>query len=231
MQPARIFAALILCLVLLAAGQARARDFFLSPGKARPQGYVMVAKSGAPFSSIQAALDSISDASSSKVYMVMVGPGMYQEQVTLKSFVGIMGAGQGATVITQPGSDSATFATVLGADSSRLSHLTVRNTGGATYDHATAIILDGVETELSQVAVEVAAAGATNAHGIICDGSASPTIVQCGVHGLRGHRRQHGPLFLLVRPGTALGGFGGQRGHRGLRHLPERKLQPPRGGC
>ena len=179
MQPARIFAALILCLVLLAAGQARARDFFLSPGKARPQGYVMVAKGGAPFSSIQAALDSISDASSSKVYMVMVGPGVYQEQVTLKSFVGIMGAGQGVTVITQPGSDSATFATVLGADSSRLTNLTVRNTGGASYDHATAILLDGVETELSQVAVEVTAAGATNAHGIICDGSASPTIIQC----------------------------------------------------
>lgn len=181
MKPARLLTALTLCLILLAAGQARAGDYFISPGKARPQGYVMVAKSGAPFSSIQAALDSITDASSSKVYLVMVGPGVYEEQVTMKSFVGIMGAGRGMTVITQPGSDSATFATVLGADSSRLSHLTVRNTGGASYDHATAILLDGVETELLQVAVEVTAAGAMDAAGIRLDNLASPTITQCRV--------------------------------------------------
>jgi hypothetical protein len=181
MKPARLLATLTLCLILLAVGQAQARDFFISPGKARPQGYVMVAKGGAPFSSIQAALDSITDASSAKVYMVMVGPGVYQEQVTLKPFVGVMGAGQGVTVIAQPGSDSATFATVLGADSSRLSNLTVRNTGGASYDLATAILLNGVETELFQVAVEVTADGATDAWGVKCVGLAEPLITQSKV--------------------------------------------------
>ena len=48
---------------------------------------VNVATSGAPFTSIQSAIDSISDASSTKPYVVHIAPGIYTETVTLKDWV------------------------------------------------------------------------------------------------------------------------------------------------
>ena len=54
---------------------------------------VLVAKSGGDFTSVQAALGSITDASASKHYLVWVGPGTYNERVQMKPFVDIEGAG------------------------------------------------------------------------------------------------------------------------------------------
>jgi hypothetical protein len=48
---------------------------------------VHVATSGAPFTSIQAAIDSITDASVSKPYVVHIAPGIYTENITLKDYV------------------------------------------------------------------------------------------------------------------------------------------------
>jgi hypothetical protein len=179
MKLLRFTAILALGLVVAAAGQSQARDLLINAGQARAQRCLIVAKSGAPFTSIQDALDSVSDASSSNRYLVMVGPGEYDEQVVMKPYVDIMGSGQGTTVITQPGQSSSTYGTVEGADNSSLGNLTVRNSGGSTY--AIAIYLDGVDTSLRQVAVEVTAAGAANAYGIECLGTADPFISQSSI--------------------------------------------------
>ena len=48
---------------------------------------VIVAQSGGDFTSIQAALDSIVDASASNRYLVYVAPGVYTESVIMESFV------------------------------------------------------------------------------------------------------------------------------------------------
>lgn len=93
---------------------------------------VIVAQSGGDFTSIQAALDSIVDASASNRYLVYVAPGVYAESVIMESYVDIQGSGELTTKITQPGTTSI-FGTVWGVDDAELRFLTVENTGGSTY--------------------------------------------------------------------------------------------------
>lgn len=54
------------------------------------------------FSSITAALKSITNASPGNEYLVTIGPGTYNEQVTMVPYVYIKGAGPGMTIITSP---------------------------------------------------------------------------------------------------------------------------------
>ena len=86
----------------------------------------VVAKSGGDFTSVQAALDSITDAGDSKHYLVWVGPGTYDERVQMKPFVDIEGAGELATKITAPGGGGfgASSSVVSGADDAELRNLT-----------------------------------------------------------------------------------------------------------
>jgi hypothetical protein len=64
-----------------------------------PAQVVTVAKSGAMFSTIQGAIDSITDASASKQYVVEVAPGVYAENVTSKDYVFIQNGLSGAVKI------------------------------------------------------------------------------------------------------------------------------------
>ena len=67
---------------------------------ARPVGHlVTVGKSGGDFTSIQAAIDSITGASFNNWYTVLVGPGTYAEEITLKDFVTVRGYGFPDTAI------------------------------------------------------------------------------------------------------------------------------------
>lgn len=54
---------------------------------------VTVAKSGGMYSTIQAAIDAITDATSTKQYVVLIAPGVYTEDVTGKPFVHLVGTG------------------------------------------------------------------------------------------------------------------------------------------
>lgn len=99
---------------------------------------IIVAKSGGDFTTISAALSSITDTpSETNAYLIRVMPGIYTERVTMKSYVDIEGSGELTTKITQPGSASDTTGTVVGAANAEMRSLTVENTGGAAY--ATAI--------------------------------------------------------------------------------------------
>lgn len=69
--------------------------------------HVVVAKSGGDFDTIQAAIDSISDASSSKRYLVLVMPGKYAEQVTMKSWVDVRGVCRRTVQIEHGATDGA----------------------------------------------------------------------------------------------------------------------------
>ena len=94
---------------------------------------LVVAKSGGDFTSITAALDSITGNSPTNHYLVYVSPGTYTETVIMKPFVDIEGAGELATKITNTGSDLSNIATVKGASNAELRFLTVENTGGLAY--------------------------------------------------------------------------------------------------
>ena len=94
---------------------------------------VVVAKSGGDFTTIPAALNSITNASASNPYLIHVAPGIYDESINMKSYVDIEGAGEDATTITYVGSNPSTGSvtgTVNIADHTELRFLTVENTGG-----------------------------------------------------------------------------------------------------
>ncbi|HEX2742576.1 MAG TPA: hypothetical protein VHM69_19205 [Rubrobacter sp.] len=134
---------------------------------------VVVAKSGGDFTSVQAALDSITDASGSKHYLVWIGPGTYDGRVQMKPFVDIEGAGELATTITAPGGTgfAAGSSVVSGANDAELRHLTVENTGGGT--DAMAIFNASASPRLSNVTAT--AGGAVDNKGVV-NASSSPTM-------------------------------------------------------
>ncbi len=87
---------------------------------------------GAVFTSIQAAIDSISNAGPQLQYQVAVGPGTFKENIVLKDYVFVIGAGQTSTFITAQGQGQANNITgvVNSASNSGISELTITATGG-----------------------------------------------------------------------------------------------------
>jgi hypothetical protein len=113
------------------------------------QNILVVAKSGGDFTSIQAALNSITTASNSNHFLIYIAPGVYREQVTMKDYVDIEGAGELTTRITFTGSTLPSNGTLLGANNAELRFLTVENTGLNTY--ATAISNDNNSPTITHV--------------------------------------------------------------------------------
>ena len=130
---------------------------------------VRVGATGGDFTSIQAALDSITTASAANPFLVRVGPGVYFERVALKPFVDVEGSGEGVTVIRQAGSVPPDLGTVAGADDAELRFVTVVNDGGA--GNLIGVYNEGVSPRLLHVTVEVATSLSANAYGIWNEGA------------------------------------------------------------
>lgn len=93
---------------------------------------VTVALAGGDFTSVQAAIDSITNASGSNPYLVLIGPGTYTGRVTLKTGVHLRGSGQSLTALSAPGAATCPNAfTLQGVEFSEVSELMVINEGGA----------------------------------------------------------------------------------------------------
>ncbi len=60
---------------------------------------ITVAKSGAAFTTIQEAINSITDATTTKRYCIKIQSGIYTESITMKDYVDIQGAGRTNTII------------------------------------------------------------------------------------------------------------------------------------
>lgn len=83
------------------------RDFLISTHLMSDLDQVVtVAKSGGQYDSIQSAIDSISDAMVNKVYTVLVYPGKYDEEITLKNYVDIVAIDPESTKILKQVSDN-----------------------------------------------------------------------------------------------------------------------------
>ena len=67
----------------------------------RPSRYIAVSATGADFTSIQAAIDSVADASDANRYVVEVFAGIYSETITLKDYVTVRGQGWDTLVYGQ----------------------------------------------------------------------------------------------------------------------------------
>jgi hypothetical protein len=97
---------------------------------ALPANTVQVWPGGAQFTTIQAAINSITNASPQLQYQVSIGPGTYNENVTMKDYVFLMGAGETATTITAPGQPNFSNGVVNSASGCGISDLSIIATGG-----------------------------------------------------------------------------------------------------
>jgi hypothetical protein len=121
---------------------------FAAKGGPRPSGIVWVAKSGGDFTSVKAALASITNNSVAHRYVIKVAPGTYVEPggIDLKNYVDLEGSGQESTVITcacgnaqSPMSADGASATLRATGPnlrSEVRQITVANTGPSTYSTA-----------------------------------------------------------------------------------------------
>ncbi len=129
-----------------------------------PAQVLVVSPSGGDFTSVQDALDAITDASFTKRYLVRVGPGTYAEEVTMKPFVDIEGSGEDLTILRAFGN-----ATVTGASDAELRDLAVENFGGP-FGGGIGIHAAAAATRVVRVTVRVNVATGTPI-GILIDGS------------------------------------------------------------
>ncbi len=91
---------------------------------------VTVQPGGATFTTITAALNSITDAKLQKQYVVQIGPGTYNEVVTCKPYVYLTGAGVATTTINAPASsDQWNKGTVKAASNSAIQNVTINSSG------------------------------------------------------------------------------------------------------
>ncbi|HEX8748590.1 MAG TPA: hypothetical protein VF717_15570, partial [Pyrinomonadaceae bacterium] len=135
-----------------------------APGSV-PANVIIVAKSGGQFTSIQAAIDSVTDAGDSNRYLVWVAPGTYNEQVTMKDYVDLQGAGENLTRISFTGSVSQAAITV--AQKSSLRDLSV--VGNTTAVSANGGDITNVRADITLTA---GPAQGVFAYGITLTGSA-----------------------------------------------------------
>jgi hypothetical protein len=106
---------------------------------------VQVIPGGATFPTITAALASITDNKLQKQYILYVGPGTYNEKVTMKPYVSIQGAGRDQTFITAPAAaDAFSGGTVIAASHCTLGNVTVSSLGGVWGSYSTALSCSGV---------------------------------------------------------------------------------------
>jgi len=138
---------------------------------------IVVAKSGGDYTTINDALNSITDNGPDSRYLVWVAPGTYSETVRMKPYVHIRGAGAEATTISSTVSSSSSptaTATVVLTRHVVLRDVTVVVTG--TGEYKTAILVQDVATDTAEIVdVEALADGGQHGYAIYNDHS-SPVI-------------------------------------------------------
>jgi hypothetical protein len=155
---------------------------------------VTVAKENGDFTSPVAAMASITDATSSNPYLVVIAPGLYTlqnaflvaQQLEMKEYVSIVGSGQNVTILStakSSASPSASAAVVVGANNASVRDLTIKNVPGAfsTAANAIGIFIEGASPTISDVTISVAANrnfqyGVRNVSNDLSGGSASPIL-------------------------------------------------------
>lgn len=135
------------------------------------QNVVTVAKGGGRFTDPVAAMDSISDASATNPYLLLIGPGQYTLTSTLvmKEYVDVAGSGENVTLLTGAFSNSgATTASAIvsGAKHTTISNLSIKNIGGSkTYSLGVYNYYLDISTRMIQVNI-TATGGATSNMGV-----------------------------------------------------------------
>lgn len=165
------------------------------------QNIKVVAKSGGDFTTITAALNSITDASDTNRYLIYVAPGTYTERVTMKPYVDIQGAGEVNTKISNSGGTGSLFddGVIVTANNSELRFITIENTGSNT--DATGIYITSGSPSLSHLTISVT--GGTNRNYGIVSNAASPKISDVSIS-VSGGQFSYGMVFTTYSSNTTL---------------------------
>lgn len=169
-----------------------------------------------PGQSIQAAIDSITDASATKPYLVKLEPGLWNEKVTLKGFVDLEGSGIDRSIVTYTGgtvgpNTNASAVTVEVPADANIRFLTVDSTSTVAYASAVRVAT-GAPTLFQ---VKMTASGGTFANypivirsGATVDGC---TVTSSGVFARGVYHAGSGLLRLqdsVISASTTSDGFG-----------------------
>jgi hypothetical protein len=125
------------------------------------------------FKSLSAALDSITDATATKPYVIKIAPGVYTENsnVAMKDYVDVEGSGQDITTINcacsnnfEDASAAVISATAITAE---IRQLTINNTGGSN-DFSYGVYTNSVANEsFSMLHVTATATGGADSYGVL----------------------------------------------------------------
>ncbi|MCB0096400.1 MAG: hypothetical protein KDE46_11795 [Caldilineaceae bacterium] len=144
-------------------------------GSANYENVIIVAKSGGHYTTITDAMNAISPASDNR-YLVWVAPGLYEEQVTVKPYVHLKGAGMAVTQISSKASGSHTSsaaATVAMQADSQLSDVEVANISEAQDGVAIYIGSGNSNTRLFNVKALANGAGGDRHDGLFLNGGSA----------------------------------------------------------
>jgi hypothetical protein len=180
---------------------------------------VVVAKSGGDYTSVQAAIDSITDAAAGKPYLVWVAPGVYNETVVMKPYVHLQGAGQEATTINSTTTNSTfppTQATLVLARNTSLRDLTVGNAGTDSRNVALLATDSTTETLVADVTAQAQGAG-TSYYAIFFPGGGMGIALQDVTALSENGSGNNFGLYISNGTAATLGGgsFTGRGGTRG----------------
>lgn len=138
---------------------------------------VVVDRTGKSFPTIGAAIDSITDATQEKEYVVSAGPGTYNEVVTCKPWVFLTGAGLDQTMITAVSApDPNPSGIVKGASNSAVQNCTIRATPAAGFFGAYVVGVNcqgTVNFDVENCEIFAGATSPTNIVGFMIDFPAS----------------------------------------------------------
>lgn len=175
MQQSISFKMMLLLAVFLffwrsSGAQALDRVVVIPMGSAKTlQNVITVAKSNGKFTDPVAAVNSITDASATNPYLVLIAPGIYTltTAVVMKPYIDISGTGENVTVLTGAISNGSfiTSAIIKGANHATLSNLSVSNTGGDSF--SIGIYTEGLDSSARLQQVSVTVSGGFVNYGIV----------------------------------------------------------------
>jgi hypothetical protein len=167
-------------------------------------GFVLtVAPSGAQYTSIQAAIDAAAAvATQSQPYLVQVAPGTYTEQITLKDWVDVEGAGLNMTKITW----SAGWPTVTAGAASEVRKLRIENTASGLLPTQGSVAVSVTTGNPNGFTVfrnaVIWAAGPNDAYGIAM-GAGSIWVMNSDVNAGLGNGQTNGEAVAVNANGTS----------------------------
>jgi hypothetical protein len=133
---------------------------------------IVVASSGGDYASPVDAMNAITDASASKLYLVKIMPGVYNigsNKIQMKAYVDIAGSGENVTIIN--GTSTYGSGVVEVSSTSEIRQLSVYNTGSGA-----AINITGGSPKITNIIASTITVSGQPGYGIYT-GSSSPTIM------------------------------------------------------